>query len=213
MPDDLEVLSIEPFGRDELLSALRQTRLRGFDGAQPYANATLELAPATDADTLAPAQRYVLKEGVAKIVQLREALLPHGVDVFALDGGVYVRTANDPDEATPVIPPIVEESLEPDGRTVLVINDGIHRVYAARSLGLPINTVVARGVPPEYPYYAYALPEGWSRVAELDELKPGFQKKEYRRPENYKALFRQFNEVFPGVQKDRAKTNPAHLRA
>jgi hypothetical protein len=42
---------------------------------------------------------------------------------------------------------------------------------------------------------------------------PGFQKKEYRDPQNYKALFRQFNELFPGVQKDRVKSNPAHLRA
>jgi hypothetical protein len=32
-------------------------------------------------------------------------------------------------------------------------------------------------------------------------------------PGEYKALFREFNAVFPGVQKDRKKSNPAHLRA
>jgi hypothetical protein len=210
--DSLRVLSVEPFGRDELLSAIQRTRLRGFDGAQPYADAELELAPACDPALLAPAQRYVLRPTVTTVLALRDALLGEGVDLFALDGGAYVRTADAPDERIPVIPPIVEESHEPDGRTVLIINDGIHRVYAARSVGLPIATVVARGVPPAYPYYATALAGGWSDVAELDELPDGFQKKTYRDPENYKALFREFNEVFPGVQQERKKTNPEHLR-
>jgi hypothetical protein len=211
--DALRVLSVERFGRAELLARLRETRLRGFDGAQPYAEATLELDPASDPAGLAPAQRYVLKAGVARILELREALLAHGLDLFALDGGAYVRTSEDPEERVPMIPPILEESLEPDGRTVLIVNDGIHRVYAARSVGLAIATVIARGVPRQYPYYACALSEGWSEVVELDELPDGFQKKTYRNPESYKALFREFNEVFPGVQKERKKSNPAHLRA
>jgi hypothetical protein len=210
----VRIAAVERFGRDELLERLARTRLRGFDGALVYEHAQLELAAATPPETLAPAQRYVLKAGVEKLVELRAALLDaHGVDTFALDGGAHVRTSDDPDELIPVIPPIVEESHEPDGRTVLVINDGIHRVYAARSLGLPISVVVARGVPSEYPYYALALPDGWAGVQELDELPDGFQKKEYRRPDNYKALFREFNDVFAGVQKERKKTNPAHLRA
>jgi hypothetical protein len=204
---------VEPFDRSELLSAIRRTRLVGFDGARPYASARLELAPRTDGDDLAPAQRYVLRAGVRTIVELRASMLEHGIDIFALDGGVLVRTAAAPDEPIPVIPPIVEESLEPDGRRVLIINDGIHRVFAARSLGLPIAVVVARGVPAQYPYYALALPRGWSDVAELDELPDGFEKKAYRDPQNYRALFRDFNAQFPGVQKQRRQTNPAHLRA
>jgi hypothetical protein len=50
-------------------------------------------------------------------------------------------------------------------------------------------------------------------VEELAELTEGYQKKAYRNPENYKALFRDFNAVFEGVQKQRARTNPAHLKA
>jgi len=209
----MRILSVETFGRDELLSAVRRTRLRGFGGARPYEQATLALEAATPSDVLAPAQRYVLRAGVATVLELRAALLEHGLDVFALRGGAYVRTDESPEEPIPVIPPIVEESHEPDGRTVLVINDGIHRVYAARSLGLPVSVVAARGVPREYPYYAYALRDGWAGVEELDELRPGFQKKEYRDPESYKSLFREFNAVFPGVQKERTKSNPEHLRA
>jgi hypothetical protein len=86
-------------------------------------------------------------------------------------------------------------------------------VSAARSLGLPVSVVLMRGVPTEYPYYAHALPGGWSEVAELEELPDEYQKKSYRLPDNYKALFREFNTVFPGAQKQRKQSNPQHLRA
>jgi hypothetical protein len=199
-------VKVERFSADELLARLAETRLRGFGGARPYADASLELVSLSPED-LAPAQRYVLRPSVAVILELRETLLAHGVDVFALDGGAYVRTA---DELVPVIPPIVEESREPDGRTVWIINDGIHRVYAAKSLGLPISVVRATNV--SHPYYALALPGGWSEVEEFDELPELYEKKTYREPDRYKALFREFNEVFPGVQKERRKSNPEHLR-
>ena len=81
------------FGREDLLGALRETRLRGFDGARVYADATLELVESDPVD-LAPAQRYVLRAGVAKILELRAALLGRGIDVFALNGGVWVRTGD-----------------------------------------------------------------------------------------------------------------------
>jgi hypothetical protein len=208
----LKILSVHPFDRRELLAAIGRTRLRGFGGVRPYENARLELVPAVDSDALTPAQRYVLRPGVQRILAVRDALLDHGLDFFALDGGAYIHTADQPDEPVPVIPPVVEESVEPDGARVLIINDGLHRVFAARSLGLPISVVVARGVPAEYPYYAYALPGGWAEVTELDELPETYQKKNYRQPDNYKALFREFNEVFPGVQKQRRQSNPSHIR-
>jgi hypothetical protein len=209
----VHILAVEPIPRQALLDALRRTRLVGFDGAQPYARAALDVEPAMDAGNLAPAQRYVLRGTVAKILELREALLARGVDVFALDGGLRVRTSDAPDEVVPVLPPIVEESREADGRTVLLVADGIHRVFAARSLGLPIAAVVARGVPPRYPYYALALDGGWADLVELDELPDLFVKKTYRNPGNYRALFRDFNAQFPGVQQERKDSNPAHLRA
>jgi hypothetical protein len=207
----MQILSAELFPADQLLSKIRQTRLLGFGGVQPYIDASLELIDAIDTDALTPAQNYVLKPGVDKILELRTALLDHGVDIFALPGGAYVTTSDNPEERIPVIPPVVEESTEPDGRTVLLINDGMHRVYAARSLGLPISVVVAHGVPAEYPYYAFALDGGWAKVTLLEELPDGHQKKEYRRPTNYKALFRDFNAIFPGVQKVRKQSNPSHL--
>lgn len=210
---DLEVLEVEPFGRDELLSALGMTRLQGFGRARLYARASLRLVAGADPESLAPAQRYVLRPGVEKVLALREALLAHGIDVFALDGGVWARCSDAPEERIPVIPPIVELSCERDGRTALVISDGMHRVYAARACGLPVNVVEARSVPWEYPYYAYALQEGWAGVRELEDLPDGFQKKEYRLPDRYRDLFRLYDDVFPGVQQRRKPTNPAYLRA
>lgn len=212
MPD-LSLLSVEPFDRESLLAALRRTPLRGFDKALVYQSASLQIAPALDPETLVPAQRYVLTPTIDRLIELREALLAHGIDLLALDGGAWVRTSEHPDEQIPVVPPIVEESIEPDGSRVLLINDGLHRVAAARALGLPISVVLVRDVAPEHPYYAYALPRGWSEVQQLQALPDVYEKKTYRLPDNYKSLFREFNAVLPGVQKQRKRSNPDHLRA
>ncbi len=205
----MKVEHVERFGAQELLERLRAVRLRGFPDVRPYAEADLQLR-AVDPETLAPPQRYVLREGLATIADLRAALAPHGLDPLALDGGAYVTVDG---ERIPVIPPIVEESHEPGGRVVDVIADGLHRVHAARALGVPVTVVVARDLPREHPYYALALPDGWDGVAVLDALPDGFEKKTYRNPDNYKSLFRQYNEVFPGVQAQRKRSNPGHLRA
>lgn len=175
------VVSIEPFERGKLLRALR-------DGVPAYAQARLALQPA-DPDALMPAQRYVLMPGVERILALRAALLAFGVDIFALDGGVWVETENG---RLPVIPPIVEDRL---------IADGIHRVYAARSVGVPITVVTVRGA--SQPYYAYPLAVGWAGVRELDRLPERFAKKTYR--EDRDALYRDYNAVFPGVQATRGR--------
>jgi hypothetical protein len=195
----------------DLLSRLKRTRLRGLDRAEVYKDATLEILEA-DPEALTPAQRYVLQEGVQAILDVADAFEPRGIDVFALRGGLlFWPEGSDPDRDAPIpfLPPVIEESVERDGSTVLLINDGIHRVYAARKRGRKINVVLARNVPPQYPYYAYALPEGWACVEELNELREGYQKKEYRNPENYKALFRDFNEIFEGVQKQRQTVTPS----
>jgi hypothetical protein len=216
----MKIQRYEFLTEEELLSRLKRTRLRGDgQGERPevYRNATVEIYAQADPESLAPAQRYVLADGVARIMDLREAFAELGVDIFGLRGGVLFwpdeGSSDSPGEAIPIIPPVIEESTEPDGRKVLIINDGIHRVYAARKLGRRINVVLARNVPPEYPYYAYALENGWADVTELAELQDGYQKKAYRNPQNYKALFRDFNEVFQGVQKQRKQTNPMYLKA
>jgi hypothetical protein len=212
----MNIVKYEVLTEAELLGRLKRTRLRGFDRAEVYRDASLEILEQADPVSLVPAQRYVLSEGVQAILDVADAFLPHGIDAFALRGALlFWPEGSDPDGDPPIpfLPPVIEESVERNGGKVLLINDGIHRVYAARKRGRKINVVLARNVPAEYPYYAYALADGWAQVHELAELQEGYQKKEYRNPENYKALFRDFNEVFEGVQKQRARTNPANLKA
>jgi len=212
----MHILKYELLTEDELLSRLKQTRLRGFDRAEVYRDATLEIFEQADPGALVPAQRYVLAEGIQSILDVADAFVPRGIDIFSLRGALlFWPEGSDPERDPPIpfLPPMIEESIERDGRKILLINDGIHRVYAARKRGRKINVVVARNVPAEYPYYAYALTDGWAQVEELGELQEGYQKKEYRNPENYKALFRDFNAVFEGVQKQRARTNPTHIKA
>jgi len=210
----MQITKYDLLAEGELLSRLKRTRLRGFDRVEVYRDATLEVVEA-DPESLTPAQRYVLQEGVQAILDVADAFEPRGIDVFALRGALLFWPEGSDPEGPPIpfLPPVIEESIERDGRKILLINDGIHRVYAARKRGRKLNVVLARNVPAEYPYYAYALPDGWAQVDELAELQEGYQKKEYRNPENYKALFRDFNEIFEGVQKQRPRSNPAHLKA
>mgnify|MGYP005857829339 FL=1 len=198
----MKITRYELLPEAELLDRLRRTRLKGFGQPEVYRDAVLEIVEQADTDTLTPAQRYVLADGVACIVELHRAFQAAGVDIFALRGALLFWTPDmdaDSDPPVPLLPPVIEESREPDGRTVLLINDGIHRVFAARKLGRRINVVLARNVPAEYPYYAYPLAAGWAGVEEIAELTDGYKKKDYRIPDNYKSLFRDFNAVFEGV--------------
>ncbi len=200
----------------DLLCRLKKTRLRGFEQAEVYREAKLEIVPDIDPEALAPAQRYVLEDSVQTVIDLAAAFAARDIDIFALEGGLLFWMENGVGKAEgpiPLTPPLIEESIEPDGRRVRIINDGMHRVFAARKLGRTMSIVLARGVPARYPYYAYALPGGWAEVAEIAELPDEYQKKAYRNPDDYKALFRNFNDVLPGVQKQRKRSNPRNLRA
>ena len=208
----MKILRYETFSEQELLARLKRTPLKGHGQVEIYKDSTLELLDQADPESLTPAQRYVLQPDLESILGLYRTFEFEGIDIFSLRGGVLFWR-NEEEGPIPLIPPVIEESVEPGGQKVLLINDGIHRVYCAKKLGKRINVVLARNVPEQYPYYAYALKVGWSEVIELPELPDGFQKKEYRDAQNYKALFRNFNEVLPGVQKQRKRSNPEHLKA
>ena len=200
----MNIVDYQLFDEKELLTRLQRTRLRGFSNALVYGEAQLKLQTEVDTETLVPAQRYVLRDGVDTIIDLYHSFGILGIDIFALRGGILFRDAAAGEDALPIplIPPVVEESDEPDGRHVLLINDGMHRLYAARRLNVRPNIVLVQQVPKQFPYYAYAL-DGWQQVTELDRLEPGYEKKAYRRPDDYKSLFRDFNGVFAGIQQKR----------
>ncbi|KAF0144693.1 MAG: hypothetical protein FD153_315 [Rhodospirillaceae bacterium] len=189
----------------ETLNRLRQVRLKGFGAPPVYAEAILSLERAVSTDVLVPAQRYVRKADLETVFALASLFREHGVDIFSLEGVLlfWLKRGGVEEGPVPLAPPVVEESHEADGRVMWLINDGMHRVTAARRLGRPVNILLARGVPEKWPYYALPLPGGWREVEERNTLPEGYQKKAYRQPQNYKALFRDFNAVFPGIQKQR----------
>lgn len=211
----LENLKIEFIPKTQILSQLRQTRLMGHGQPFVYKNALLEIREQVDPDQLIPAQRYVLTADFQRIRALYNLFLQQDIDIFALQGGLLFWPCPEPcrsivegfqeTDPIPLLPPIVEASVEANGKTVLLINDGMHRIYTARQLGKRINIILVSQVPTEYPYYAYPLENGWQDVVELEALTESFVKKYYRDQENYKALFRNFNELFPHIQKQRQR--------
>lgn len=210
----MKLLRWEKLSTDETLSRFKRTRLRGFDQPYVYEPAELTLERAIDTDRLMPAQRYVLESDLQSVFALEKMFLMQGINIYDLDGVLLFWIERDGEEEGPIplAPPIVEESLEANGERIWLINDGMHRVTAARKRGMPINIILAKGVSIDYPYYALPLENGWADVVELSELPDGFQKKSYRNPDNYKALFRDFNDVFPGIQKQRKQSNPDNIR-
>lgn len=207
----MKILKYELINPPSLLASLQQTRLMGHGQHSIYCNATLSLQEAIDPNILVPAQRYVLESDFHRIESLYTSFLQEDMDIFSLTGGLWFWQAESDTEPAegpiPLTPPIVEESLESDGKKIWLISDGMHRVYTARKLGKRINIILVQNVPAVYPYYAYPLTQGWEKVMELATLPDDFQKKVYRE-ENYKALFRNYNEVLPGIQKQRKRTNP-----
>ena len=202
----MRISRLETIPADRLIARLKQTRLEGHGQALVYEQATLEIVHGVSTAQLRPAQRYVLTRNIERIFALRKALLERDVDLFALDGGclVWAEGLTDDGQPMPVLPPVVEESIEADG-TYRLINDGMHRVWAARQVVHPISIVLARNVPPRWPYYAYPVAGGWQDVAVMEQAPATSEKKAHRNPTDHRALFRRFNDIFPGVQKKRAK--------
>ena len=213
----MNITRIKKITEDELLKKYRQTRLRGHGQPLIYENAQLELVRNVDPRTLFPAQNYLLRADYQRLRDLHDAFQNHGYDIFSLEGGLlfWLQEGREGAEEGPIplTPPVVEMSQEPDGRVIPLINDGMHRVYTAMQLKKSIHIVLVHNVPKLWPYYAYARENGWDGVEELAELPDNYVKKAYRDPENYKALFRDFNSVFPDIQKQRKSSNPKHLCA
>jgi len=187
-------------GTIEFFEKLRQVPLRGFNGLKPYLNAEISLTKVSP-ESLTPCQNYLLKPILASQAVLWAQLKTnHSVDILNLTEDYTVEFNG---EVIPVLPPIVEESFESCGRTMLIINDGMHRISYARATNQRINVIIIRNVEFGYPYYAFPNENGWKDVKLLDELPVGFIKKTYRFPDKYRDYFRDFNAIFPGVQKER----------
>src|SRR5690349_20718535 len=98
----MQIIRHELLTEADLLARLKRTRLRGFDRAEVYRDATLEILEA-DPSALTPAQRYVLQEGVQAILDVADAFAPLGIDIFGLRGALlFWPEGSDADKDAPI---------------------------------------------------------------------------------------------------------------
>jgi hypothetical protein len=202
----MEIIHITRHGVKDLLARLRRVPLLQQPEVRVYADALITLET-IHTDCLAPTQNYLWLAELRKVQELRWSLAAHGVDLFRLEGFVTytLQTPEGPADYD-VYPPIVEESFEADGRVALLINDGMHRLYLARLEWVVPQVVYVRGVPRDFPYYAFPRPGGWEGLDLLpDNPDPKkYLKKCHRRRDN-KRLYRDFQAVFQNVGRSRSR--------
>jgi hypothetical protein len=192
----MRVLAVERFSEADLIDRLREVTMLKAPEIKVYAMAFISLENVA-ADYLSPPQNYILRDELKKVRELKWALAEHEIDIFHLDGFVRLMLEGS-DEPVDLLPPIVEESIEKNGAVHLIVNDGMHRVYMALREWVIPQVALIRGIPKDFPYYAYPLPGGWSKVEERDDLPANYLKK-WHRIENYHSLYRNFNSAFSNV--------------
>ncbi|MBM4285966.1 MAG: hypothetical protein FJ128_12085 [Deltaproteobacteria bacterium] len=202
----MNIIELQHHSATELVRRLRQVPLLHQPQLLIYQQALISLE-LIHPRSIFPAQNYLWLEELRKLQELRWSLAEHGVDLFRLDGFVTytVRQEDESEVSYDVYPPIVEESLEADGSLVPLINDGMHRLYLARAEWVVPQVVYIRGIPREYPYYAFPRPEGWQGLDILPHNPdPRTYLKKCHRRRDYRSLFRDFQAVFRNVGRSRS---------
>ncbi len=203
----MDIIALENHSAQELIRRLRRVPLLEQPDILVYQDALITLE-CIHTDYLHPAQNYIWLTELRKIQELRWSLAAQGVDLFRLEGYITytVRSPDRGEEKYDIYPPIVEESLEADGTLALLINDGMHRLYLARLEWVVPQVVYVRGVPKDYPYYAFPRRQKWENLDLLSENPDPktYLKKSHRILEN-KRLYRDFQAVFNNVGRSRSR--------
>ena len=200
----VKILEVEQFSEQDLIKRLQRLTMLEDESVFPYRNAFISLENIS-LDDLFPAQRYVLKQELLKVRGLKWQLEDHGIDLFNLNGFVRMKLEGE-SEPVDLLPPVVEEFIERNGRIANIINDGMHRVYTAYLEWVIPQVVFVRGLPKNIPYYSFPIPEkDWTKIELRDDIPTGFIKKWHRIEQN-KKLYRNFNSVFENVGGPRGNT-------
>lgn len=190
----MNIQKITMYPQEELIRRLREVTLT--DGVtKPYANSEIMVTVPLDFSEYEYAQNYILRSDYKKINKLISTLL-HEFEISLLNCGTLWEISTE-EEVFPYIPPIVEVY---NGEWIIA--DGMHRMKTFQNIfNHPPKVVVIHN--PSIPYYA--LPNGLSlKEIPIVDDRPKVRKA-YRDPDNYKALFRDYNSQFPGIQRDRSK--------
>ncbi len=162
----------------EMILKLRNVTLRGFPQVRPYRNAAISIE-ALHPNILSPAQRYCLIPELKKIQDLRWRFLnDYGEDILRLNGYLKViyheqdaaGQSPAPGPIIDILPPVIEEYIDPRGEIRHIICDGQHRSFLARQMNLTLNVVFIRNVPKDFYYDAYPLPGGWDDVELMSHI-------------------------------------------
>ena len=203
----MDIIALEHHPPEALIGCLRRVPLMDRTDVLVYSQALISLEQ-IHPDCLNPPQNYIWLQELRKTQELRWSLAAWGVDLFRLDGYVTytVRLAGGEEVVYDLYPPIVEESFEADGRLALIINDGMHRLYLARMEWVVPQVTYVRGIPKEYPYYAFPRPGGWEGLDLLaDNPDPQRYLKKCHRTRHNKQLYRDFQAVFQNVGRSRSR--------
>ena len=199
---DYTVERVEHFPADDLVARLRRVTMLKRPEVRVYQDAEISLRE-IPTDGLFPAQRYVLVQELEKVRRLKWELAGKGYDLFRLDGYVKIWFVGE-DRPIDLLPPVVEESVERDGRVVNIINDGMHRLYLAYLEWVIPQVIFIRSLSSEFPYYAFPNPTQWHGIDWMSSLPEGYVKKWHRIPD-YKTLYRDFNSAFDNVGAPRGR--------
>ena len=196
----MRITNVRRHSVNELIGRMRTVTLVEDRSNEIYRSAAISverLAP----EHLAPAQLYVLREALEVQRKLRLQLRRFDLDSLDLDGFVEIELEGRPDRIG-FLPPVVEESIEANGRTMNVICDGMHRLFLARLEWTTPRVVFVRGINRRFPYYAYPNINGWNDVRVIDKLSDaegGKILKKWHRIENHRSLFRDFSVAFSNL--------------
>lgn len=157
-----------------------------------------------DPNEVNPTTFYLLKNNLEFQRDLRKVLQEtEGIDTLSLDMTLEIK--NQDGELWTLMPPIIEVTprqvkyspLEDEIRheqivkvQIPIINDGAHRVYLAREMGIPFRGVFISGVDERFPFYAH--PNEWERVKLVDSVPKTKEEKKFYSREDCYALYRNF---------------------
>jgi len=197
---DINIDKVDTYNESVLFEKLRQVTMLENPEVFPYEKAYMSLER-LDINELAPAQLYVLKSEINKVKILDWELSKLSVDMLNLNGfaRIHLTINNNKYSIVDLLPPIVEESIEKNGKIYNIINDGMHRCYLSYMYHTNPKVVFIRGISKKTPYYAYPIPNrNWDKIEILDSIPENYIKK-WHRVENNKSLYRNFNSSFINV--------------
>lgn len=163
---------------------LRRCPLNGVPNMFPYRNSVITLET-MDPNHLNPCALYVLKENIDRTINLRGHFLSQGIDILAMTADQAAIEYIYEGQPYRISPPMIEMS-EDDGN-IPIVTDGLHRVWLARSIGMPVNVLKIQNIAAPIP----ALPVSWDEVNIVDKVPPTSEKRKFRfnSPEETQAWF------------------------